>query len=295
MNDYLGVSLTADSAALVTVESEQVSNIWTVSNDDPHRASQITYSNLDGVEDLSWTPDGKIVYASAANGNLDLWIMESNGAGQKQLTADAGNNRRPSVSPDGRYIVFISDRTGVNHVWRIDIDGNNARQLTNGNGEWRPQCSPVGQWVIYRSASGRGSVWKVPIDGGDAVKIIDQTSAGLAISPDGKWIASAHFEPADIKTAIYSVEGGEPHKILDIHTVYIRWTPDGRALAYLDDKNLSNISIQTIDGGSTKQLTDFKPGRVFSFAWSPDGKQLAIARGSVNKDVILISNFRDRQ
>ena len=138
-------------------------------------------------------------------------------------------------------------------------------------------------------------MWKVSIDGGDAVKIIDQTSAGLAISPDGKWIASAHFEPADIKTAIYPVEGGEPHKILDIHTVYIRWTPDGRALAYLDDKNLSNISIQTIDGGSTKQLTDFKPGRVFSFAWSPDGKQLAIARGSVNKDVILISNFRDRQ
>ena len=138
-------------------------------------------------------------------------------------------------------------------------------------------------------------MWKVPIDGGDAVQIIDQTSAGLAISPDGKWIASAHFEPADIKTAIYSVEGGEPHKILDIHTFYIRWTPDGRALAYLDDKNLSNMSIQTIDGGSTKQLTDFKPGRVFSFAWSRDGKQLAIARGSETKDVILIRNFKDQQ
>ncbi len=295
LNDYLGVSLTADSAALSTVQSEQVSNIWIVPNDDAHRASQITYSNLDGIEDISWTPDGKIVYASAAGGNLDVWIMESSGTGQKQLTADAGNNRRPSVSPDGRYIVFISDRTGTDHVWRIDVDGSNARQLTNGNDEWFPQCSPAGQWVIYRSSFGRGTLWKVPIDGGDAVQVIDKTSAGVAISPDGKWIATALFEPTNIRTAIYPFKGGEPHKILDINTFYVRWTPDGRALAYLDQKDLSNISTQTIDGGTTKQLTDFKPGRVFSFAWSPDGKQLAIARGSVSKDVVLISSFKDHQ
>jgi serine/threonine protein kinase len=298
LNDYRGVSLTADSAVLSTVKSEQVSNIWIVPNDDTHRASQTTFSKLDGVEGISWTPDGRVVYASEASGKLDLWIMEANGTGQKQLTADAGNNRRPSVSTDGGYVVFISDRTGINHVWRIDIDGSNPRQLTNAEGEWDPKCSPTGQWVIYLSGSGRASLWKVSVDGGDAIQIVDKTSAGVAISPDGKWIASAHFEPSAIKTAIYPIEGGEPYKILDffsfVFSVYVRWTPDGRALAYLDE-NSSNIFSRTIDGGQPRQLTDFSSDRIFSFDWSWDGKQLALARGTLTHDVVLIRDFRDQK
>jgi eukaryotic-like serine/threonine-protein kinase len=298
LNDYLGISLTADSAALVTVKSDQVSNIWVAPSDKASRPSQITYSKFDGVEGISWTPDGKIVYASEASGKLDLWLMEAKGTAQKQLTADAGNNRRPSVSPDGGYVVFISDRTGINHVWRIDIDGSNARQLTNGEGEWNPKCSPTGQWVIYQSGSGRASLWKVSIDGGDAIQIIDKTSAGVAISPDGKWIASSHFEPTAIKTAIYPIEGGEPHRILDVasfvFSLYVSWTPDGRALAYLDE-NSSNIISRTIDGGPPKQLTNFTSDRIFSFDWSRDGKQLALARGTLTYDVVLISDFKDQK
>src|SRR5438874_3806629 len=290
LNDYVSLSLTAESDVLVTVESERVSNIWIARNDDLRRASQITHSKFDGVEGISWTPDGKIVYASGANGKLDLWLMEANGTGQKQLTADAGNARVPSVSPDGRYIVFMSDRTGKSHIWRIDIDGSNAGQLTNGNGEYAPAFAPNGQWVFYLLSS--GGVGKVPIDGGDAIRVIDKAAGGVAISPDGKWIASGLTAT---KAAIYPIEGGEPHKILDIPRFYATWTPDGRALAYLDKRDGSTISTQTINGGTIKQLMDFKPDRIFRFSWSRDGKQLALARGSENRDVILISNFKDQQ
>ena len=289
LNDYVSLSLTAESDVLVTVESERISNIWIARNDDLQRASQITYSRFDGVEGISFTPDGKIVYTSGASGKLDLWIMEANGTGQKQLTADAGNTRVPSVSPDGRHVVFMSDRTGTSHIWRIDIDGSNARQLTNGNGEWAPAFAPNGQWVFYISSGGAG---KVPIDGGDTIQVIDKASGGVGISPDGKWIACGLTAT---KSAIYPIEGGEPLKILDIPRFYASWTPDGRALAYLDKKNGSTISTQTIDGGTTKQLMDFKPDRIFYFAWSRDGKQLALARGATNNDVILISNFMDQR
>jgi len=50
-----------------------------------------------------------------------------------------------------------------------------------------------------------------------------------------------------------------------------------------------------LDGGPSKQLTNFKPDLLFPFAWSRDGRQLALARGSVTKDVILISNLMDKQ
>src|SRR5512143_1238058 len=96
--------------------------------------------------------------------------------------------------------------------------------------------------------------------------------------------------------AIYPFAGGEPHQILDIgSSYYFRWTPDGRSVAYLDARNPSSIISQPLDGGPPRKLADFKPDRMFSFAWSQDGKQLAVARGTVNEDVILISNFLDQR
>jgi Tol biopolymer transport system component len=296
LNDYQDLTLTADSSALVTVQSEQVSNIWTAPNETPSRASQVTTGKFDGLNSLSWTPEGKIVYDSAARGHLDLWVSDSNGTGQKQLTADAGNNSWPSVSPDGRYVVFVSDRTGTNHLWRIDIDGSNATQLTQGPGESRPHCLPDSQWVAFNSKLSHRPVMKVPIMGGEAIKLgIIDAGGALAISPDGKSIAATHWELANVNTAIYTLGGGEPSKLLDFAGYYLRWTPDGRSIAFVDDRNPSAIISQPIDGGSPRQLADFKPDRIFSFAWSHDGKQLAVARGTLTHDVILITDFLDQR
>lgn len=75
-------------------------------------------------------------------------------------------------------------------------------------------------------------------------------------------------------------------------TLIVQRPQEIRALAYVDRRDPSNISSQPLDGGPPRQLTDFKPDRVFSFAWSRDGKQLALARGTLTNDVILISDFR---
>jgi len=136
---------------------------------------------------------------------------------------------------------------------------------------------------------------KVSIMGGEAIKIGINAGGAPAISPDGKSIAATHWEPANINTAIYPLEGGEPSKFLDFAGYYLRWTPDGRSLAYVDDRNASAIISRPINGGPERQLADFKPDQIFSFAWSRDGKQLAVARGTVTHDVILISNFIDQR
>jgi hypothetical protein len=93
---------------------------------------------------------------------------------------------------------------------------------------------------------------------------------------------------------IYSIEGIASQKILDVRTSYARWTPDGRALTSINEDNDSTIVTYGIDDGSKKQLIDVAPDRIFSFAWSRDGKQLAVARGRVSKDVVLITNFKER-
>ena len=70
------------------------------------------------------------------------------------------------------------------------------------------------------------------------------------------------------------------------------WSPDSRAIDYISDlKGVSNIWALPVDGGQPKQITDFKSGQIFNFAWSPGG-DLAISKGTQSRDVILISNFR---
>ena len=288
LNDYLGISLTADSTALVTVQSGRPSNIWVAPDGEASRATQITFSNFDGQEGIAWTPDGKIVYASLASGNSDLWITDADGNNQRQLTIDVGNNSGPAPSSDGRYIVFVSDRKGSTNIWRMDRDGRNQAQLTHGNGEDFPECSPDGKWVVYNSV-GDMTLWKVPMDGGDPEQLTTRCLGMPAISPDGKLIAGDDFR----KTAIYPFSGGEPIKVLNTWTLHCKWTRDGRALEYIDRSGYSNLYSQPLNGGPPKPLTDNKSDRIFNFDLSHDGKQLALVRGTVTNDVVLITDFRN--
>jgi serine/threonine protein kinase/Tol biopolymer transport system component len=310
-NGYRGVSLTADSTALLTVQSEQNSNIWIAPGGDASRAAQITSNNFDGLNGVCWTPEGRILYTSRnALGRSSIWMMNADGTGQKQLTVDAPSinkpsisNIRPSVSPDGRYIIFVSDRTGNYCVWRMDVDGSNPKQLSSGTYATRPQITPDGQWVVYTDTeSGKQRLWKVSIDGGDPVQLTDYTSAGVAVSPDGRQIAFRFVDeqatPKRQRVAITPIEGGAPSKVLDLPLSIgleqtIRWTPDGRALLDLDSRNgVSNIWIHPLDGSPAKQLTTFKSDQIFSYAWSRDGRQLVCARGTQTSDAVLITDLR---
>ena len=60
----------------------------------------------------------------------------------------------------------------------------------------------------------------------------------------------------------------------------------------LTRNGVSNVWEQKLTGGPPKQITHFQSGQIFDFHWSRDGKQLALTRGSISNDVILISNFR---
>ncbi|MBA3692968.1 MAG: PD40 domain-containing protein [Acidobacteria bacterium] len=265
---------------------------------DAGRARPVTSGSGKADLMLAWTPDGRIVYISNEGGNLDIWITGADGGNPKQLTSNARVNQGPTVSPDGRSIVFQSDRTGAPHLWRMNIDGSDQRQLANGrSGEQNPQFSPDGRWLVYRTALGKPTVWKITADGGEPVQLTDKFSRSPTVSPDSKLVAYFYSdENTSYRIAVAPLEGGEPLKTFAVPatlSTQLRWTPDGRALAYVDTKNgVSNIFAQPLDGGKPGQLTDFKADRIFSFGYSRDGKQLALSRGTQTSDVFLISNFK---
>jgi Tol biopolymer transport system component len=302
LKHYGYVGLSADSLSLVTVERTEQSSLWNLdAGKDSSTARQVSTSvnAQEGREGLCHAPDGRIVYVSSETGSPEIWIMNADGSGQKQLTFDGAENTRPAVSPDGRYIAFTSRRQESVHIWRIDINGNNPKQLTSGSREYAPAFSPDGRSIVYYGlASGKWAIFKTGVEGGDAKQLTDLTTLFPSVSPDGKLVACLYKENPDYpdKIALIPFEGGAPEKVIDGSPLLVqplRWRSNGQVLTYIvTQEGVSNIWGLPINGGPPRQLTNFTDGQIFDFDWSADGSRLVCARGQVTSDVILISNFR---
>ncbi len=294
------LSLTSDDKALLCVQTETRSNIWVVPDGDDARARKVTFGagTLEGGGGVTWTPDGsRIVYASAASGNQDIWIMDKDGTDQKQLTTDIHRDAGPVVTPDGQTIVFISSRTGTSHVWKMAIDGTNQTQLTNSE-DYEVRCSPDGKWVVYQGfAAGYTAIWKIPIIGGTPVQLTHRPSSSPDVSPDAKYIVCQYrMAQGSDKSAVVSIDGGEPVKFLpELTTVekVLRWSRDGKSILFRNRFGSHiNVWSQPVDGSAAKPITNFQEENVNSMDWTPDGKWLVCARGSSSSDVVLIRDFR---
>ena len=300
LSDYSGVSLSRDASNLVTVQQQESSSIWVTPKDDAGRARRISGSsgNLDGYHGLDWTPDGRIIYESNAGGSNEIWTMDADGAHARQLTS-APPNSNPRATADGHAIYFVSGRTADTYIWRMGADGSNAKRVTDGGSEFLFDVSADGQWLVYSTLQGGpGTLWKQRVDGGEKVQVTKTFSGQPAISPDGKWLA--YFGIQDLgQRGMFLVPftGGEPVKFFNHGdfpriTRSFQWSPDGKGVLYeLTQGGASNLWQQPINGGAPKQVTHFSDLRIFSFAWSHDGKTLAVARGPVSRDAVLIGHF----
>ncbi len=290
-HNYALISLTADSHTLLAGHTELLTHLWIAPEGDAVRARRVS-SGLGSHKQIRWTPDGKLAVAAFGNKNIDIYLREADGAEIEQLTVNAGTNWGQEVSPDGRFIVFDSDRTGDFHIWRMDADGGNPVQLTNGNGEKFAEISPDGKWVVY-TAFQDWTLWKVSIEGGAPVQIAKSYARQSAISPDGKWIV--YMASESNRQVVMPFEGGSPVKIFDLPPDApllqpVRWSPDSQSLQFIVKREgVENIWQLPLNGGSPKQITNFTADRIFSYDWSDDGKTLAVIRGAWTADLVLLS------
>ena len=302
LNEYVGMSLSADAGAMVVAQAARETDIWLVPTARPSDARAVTSGRgkPDGNWGLNWTPDGKLVYGSDASGNRDIWLLDPDKGTRRQLTKDARQNFYPQVTPDGQSALFFSDRGEAFGLWRTDIDGGNQRQLISGP-LLRFDVTPDGRWIVYTSQSSRSipSLWRARLDGGEPVELFKEHWVEIpAVSPDGKRIAFQYFGmgAGGVKIGHIPIEGGGITEIASVPfrlAPVLRWTPDGSAVAYVDNRGRAGqIWAQPVSGGPPRKLTDFKSDYLYWFDFSRDGKQLAVARGTTTSDVVLISNFR---
>jgi serine/threonine protein kinase/Tol biopolymer transport system component len=301
--NYRGLSITADATRLVTSSVSEFSNLWAAPDGDAGRARQIAPFRSRGG--IAFTPDGRVVYSTETGGTWDIWIMNQDGSNRKQLTGGAKQSIDPTVSPDGRYIVFTSAMTTSVDLWRIDIDGGNPLQLTRNMYAFNASFSPDGRWVVFTSgARGGPKILRVPIGGGEPVGLYDKPAYRPTVSPDGRWIAvyytDAPSQRTDVfrKIGIFPFNGGEVVKTFEFdgNTTtrdVLHWTPDGRALVYNQmNDNVSNIWKQSIDGSPPVKITDFKESLINDFDFSRDGRMLVCSRGTVIRESVMITDLK---
>ena len=310
LNNYHHASLgfTSDGRSLVVAQEDTSARIWVANFDSSFAPGAdafrpVTAGKFEGRHGLSWTPDGRIVYVTRTGEDEDVWVMGGDGGDQRQLTDDAAFDDAPTVSPDGRSVYFSSVRTGTRQVWRMDLDGGHPRQLTDGPSiNYVPGISPDGRWVAFTSwRTGAAALWKMPAEGGEPVRLTQGPAGRPLFSPDGKSISCVYYdaEGGRFRLAIIPAEGGPPARLLDLSAQHVNvpaglwWTPDGRSLIYVETRGgVSNVWRLPLGGGPPKQLTDFDSGQIFDLALSRDGRRLALVRGTVTSDVVLISDPR---
>ncbi|HEX6732289.1 MAG TPA: protein kinase [Pyrinomonadaceae bacterium] len=302
LSDYRDAYLTADSRALVTVQTQFLSNLWVGRKEDPNQASQLT-SGFGRYFDVSWAPDQKIIYASDASGSADIYEMSPDGATVRQLTSGMKRNYAPSVSPDNRFITFHSNRSGAFQVWRMDRDGSNPVQLTHSNSEsnW-PRFSADSKWIFYQhfEAGVSATIWKVAVEGGTPIKVVEGFTNRPAPSPDGKYLAcwwNEGQQQSPWRPLIISLVTGKqvqsfevPPSVTVQWDTNLRWSADSRGLIYVEQRaGIKNLKLQPIAGGPPRQFTNYTDAEIFAYDVARDGT-LVTSRGIITTDVVLITD-----
>lgn len=241
---------------------------------------------------------GRIFFTgSGTGGSADIFAMNPDGSAVVQLTHSPTTDMSPDISPDGRQVVFVSDRDGNNEIYVMNADGSDETRLTNHpSTDIEPAWSPDGQQIAF--VSQREAILEIYVmtaAGGNVTNITQHAEAQFnmqpAWSPDGTRLAFGSsrqgMQEIFVQTLGQPVGESNPVRLTTSEvwdggwSGYPDWSPDGRHFVYVHFHRIQqwmeqDIYVMDADGGNPTPLTydsftDYTP------TWSPNGAQIAFA------------------
>jgi eukaryotic-like serine/threonine-protein kinase len=258
------------------------------------------------------SPDAeRIAFRSEREGG-GLFLMGATGESQRRLTSFGFN---PSWSPDGRELVFATERvTGPgsratsSQLWRIDVVTNAARRLETRGDAVQPSWSPRGHRIAYwgvPAGTARRVIWTIPADGGEPVVAVDGGGSALVWSPvwspDGRSLYFATDKTGTMGLSRVRIDErtgrprGEPQRVQvpAVSSALPSLAADGRRIAFVSEKEQANIVRVDFDparlaaSGSLRPVTRGSRA-IRSVHVSPDGRWLIAGTALPQEDLLLV-------
>ena len=194
------------------------------------------------------SPDGQTLVFDLLG---DLYTLPIAGGRATRLTSGLAYDAQPRFSPDGKKVVFVSDRSGGDNLWTLSLDGKDTTQVTQGNNNLylSPEYSPDGKYIIASKSGGLGGAAKLQlyhVDGGGGIVLPGQPATakvvGAAFTPDGRYIWYARRNGdwqynailPQYELGMYDRETGEANQMTVRYGSAFRpaISPDGKWLVY---------------------------------------------------------------
>ena len=261
---------------------------------------------------LDVSPDGRTIVFDLLG---DLYTVPMTGGTAKRITSGSGFDGQPRFSPDGKSIVFVSDRSGSENLYTVDPDGERVRPITTGRNQAyvSPDYTPDGQYIVVSRAN---DLWLYHKDGGSGLRLTGQTQPGqqqqggpgggnqpnnfmgASATPDGRYIyASARTGPAGYnqmlgttQVVMYDRQTGRlERRTLNLGTGFRpAVSPDGKWLAYGSRRMaVTGLKLRELASGDERWLAmDIQRDDIESrgsrdllpgYSWTPDSKALVLA------------------
>ena len=212
----------------------------------------------------------------------EIWVMRSDGSDPQRLTSNDANDTVPAWSPDGREILFESDRDGNGEIYVMNSDGNQQVNLTNHPAEdGTPSWSPDGSMIAFSSY--RDDNWEIYLmgrDGANQVRLTydDASDYAPVWSPDGSRIAFVSKRDGNWEIYVMKADGTDPLRLTEEEATDFApvWSPDGSMIAFESyrDGNME-IYVMRTDGSDPINLTEAPRSSDHGPTWAPDGSHIA--------------------
>jgi len=265
---------------------------------------------------MALSPDGRRVAASqlsSQRGDSNIWILDVMRGTSSRLTFNAGRDVNPQWSPDGKSIVFASNRAGHLDVYQKSADGSgDERLLLKSEQDKRPTSwSRDGRYLLYESSDPRtqSDIWVLPLEGDRRPIPLLRTEfneTGGRISPDGRWFAYQSTESGgpEIYVRPFSPEasrengGGAKWLVSRNGGAFPLWRGDGKELFYVS----LNAQLMAMDVSANPAFQAGLPHALFPLPllYAPevtaDGRFLVLAADDPDArtptPIIVVSNWQ---
>jgi len=315
---YLGISLSGDGKTITTVLSKMFRSFFLVPIEGTTTKPPIPLFQTNKEYRYWALGDGQMYVAGP--GRLSRVNLASQNATDLLVDPTAyvlrpGVCWEPSNASGGRkprYVIFElyghGAESSADRIWRIDPDGSNPAQLTSGNSDTAPACSPDGTTVFYQDADAN-RIMQVPVEGGTPVAVSGSTIADatfsfqdIGISPDGRTLAVVitlitrreHNAPPQQKIALIplNADPNSSARLIDADPRISNppvFSEDGKTLLYaITENGVGNLWAQPVSGATGHQITHFTSEQMGYYQFSPDGKSLLLHRRHTDRDIVLL-------